>query len=859
MKKTLAMVIIISIVLLFANTAYMEPDTSSTSGSADAAGGQPIAAAPGMELVAENQFLAMYFNPQTTEVAIKDKSSGAMWYTNPPDREQDTIATGANKKELGSQLTITYYTPTAQKQTMDNFNYSIANQQFKASKIENGVKIVYTIGTVQKVLLVPQAISAERFEQISAKVTNESDKGVLKRRYKLISLKDIQDEGEKKDMLQKYPSLEQHDIYELRPNLNDLVLQQLDNIFRSAGYTIDDLNKDNVENNVPPKEANKDVFTVPLQYQLDGKDLVVTIPTNEIKYDASYPLTQIKVLEFFGSGNSTDKGYMLVPDGSGALIYMNNGKSQSRPYMSQMYGMDRAIKQEERFEKAEQPYLPVFGIKKGDNAVFGIIEGGSAFASVIAEVSGRINSYNTACVEFTTLFNDTIDLTAMAGNNLVMAYQPRMYQGDFKIRYSFLSGQDADYVGMAKLYRNYLIEHGVLKKQAREAQLPFYLELVGAIDKVMPIAGMPIDAIQPLTTYDQAGQIINEVMDAGISNIKVKYTGWFNGGIRHSLPDDINLQRQLGGRRAFERLVNFADKNGIELYPSVSFEYAYRDKLFDSFIPRSDAARFLDREVALVYDFDPATNMFDNTKDPYYIINPSKISSIVSSFLKDYKKLGIKGLALETMGKDLNSNFRENKLVDREQAKDIMAKQMQAISQSGISIMANGVNDYALPYTSYILNMPMDSSGYNICDESIPFYEIVVHGYVGYAGEPINLAGDYNRAVLKAAETGSGVYFEWIYGDNSLVKDSDYNYLFSVNYKSWLGKAVELYNRLNSALADVQDKEIIDHKKLSDDVYEVTFEGGKSVVVNYSTAPVSLNGVIVEPESYKVFEGGSAR
>lgn len=857
MKKCMAMLLVILFVVLLADVAYTAQDMPAVEEHAGDTGKQQNPISLGMELIAENQFLAMYFNPETTEVAIKDKSSGYIWYTNPPDREQDAIATGVNKGKLSSQISITYYTPTAQRQQMDNFNDSIVHNQFEVLKINNGVKITYTIGKVQKLLLVPQAISAERFEQILDKVAEESDRSVLERRYRLISLEEINDPGEKQDLLNKYPMLEEHDIYELRPNLNDLVMQQLDEIFRATGYTIEDLNRDHVENNVPPKEANKDVFIVPLEYKLDGKNLVVSIDTKEVIYDPSYPLTQIRVLEFFGAGNKEENGYMLVPDGSGALINMNNGKSASRPYIGYLYGQDRAIKQEEIFERSEQVYLPVFGIKKGSNALFGIIEEGSAFASIIADVSGRINSYNTVCVEFTTLANDTIDLTAMAGNNVVMAYQPRMYEGTFKIRYSFLSGDDADYVGMAKNYREYLLEHGQLKKIKKGEGIPFYLELVGAIDKIKPVAGVPVRGIVPLTTYEQAIEITNKIIAAGISNIKLKYTGWFNGGIRHSLPSDIHLQSQLGGQKGFEKLINFVYHNGLELYPDVSFEYVYKDKIFDGFSVRSDAVRFLDREVALVYDFDPATNMYDNTKEPYYIVDPRSISFIISSFLHKYDELDIKGVSLRTMGSDLNSNFYEKRFVDREQAKAAMVEQMARFNEKGISIMANGVNDYALPYTSHILNMPMDSSGYSIEDESIPFYQIVVHGYVAYAGEPINLASDYNRAILKTAETAAGIYFTWIYSENSLVKDSDYNYLYSVNYEAWLSKALELYKRMNAAFADVQDKVIVDHEKLGKDVYKVTFEGGKSVIVNYSKAPVSIDGITIEAESYKILEGGN--
>src|SRR5690554_7188785 len=39
-----------------------------------------------MEKVAENEFLALYLLRKTTEVAVFEKRTGELWYSNPPDR-----------------------------------------------------------------------------------------------------------------------------------------------------------------------------------------------------------------------------------------------------------------------------------------------------------------------------------------------------------------------------------------------------------------------------------------------------------------------------------------------------------------------------------------------------------------------------------------------------------------------------------------------------------------------------------------------------------------------------------------------------------------------------------------------------
>ena len=43
----------------------------------------------------------------------------------------------------------------------------------------------------------------------------------------------------------------------------------------------------------------------------------------------------------------------------------------------------------------------------------------------------------------------------------------------------------------------------------------------------------------------------------------------------------------------------------------------------------------------------------------------------------------------------------------------------------------------------------MESSHGNIIDEDVPFYQIVLHGLVNLAGDPLNLADDYRESFLK--------------------------------------------------------------------------------------------------------------
>jgi hypothetical protein len=739
---------------------------------------------------------------------------------------------------------------------MNNYTDSIRFGQFDIETIENGVKIIYRIGKESKVYVVPQVISKERMEE---KILDKLDNSEVRRllsQYRLLTLENVS-ERRKQELLAQYPSLEEGDLYVLADVVRDYMMESMQEIILSTGYTMEDMNEDHIANNVPPAEENKEVFKIPIEYILEGESLVVRVPTGEIQYHHdSYPIYSIKLLEFFGAAGLQDEGYMLVPDGSGSLIYLNNNKLTSSFYATNVYGTDRSVPLTERSSLTKQSNLPVFGMKKQDNAFFAIIESGDAMARVCADISGRVNSYNTVYSEYILIPNDILDISDYSGNYVIMVFQPRIFEGDIQVRYAFLYGDDADYSGMARYYRKYLEQqHGMLQRQSHD-NVPFFLELVGAIRKVRSIAGVPINVLQPLTTYDQAIHIVEQLRSNGVEDIVLKYTGWANGGVHHTVPSNISLMSSLGGNRGFNRLKGYLEQSGVNYHMDFGIVYAYKNTMFDGFIIRSHASRYITREIAGIYDYNIATDVQDFNRGPYYIVSPSQIPSIVDGMIRGLQALSVKGISIRDAAVDVNSDFRERRLIDRQQARDIIELQFEKIKNAGLKLMVDGGNAYSLPYADYITNVPAESNRFYITDESIPFMQMVIRGHIDYAGPSINLASDYRRALLKAIETGAGMPFTFIYEENSIVKETLYDQYFSCEYRIWLDRALDFYREVNDALKDVQGKAIEKHERLADNVYKTSFEGGTEVLVNYNDRPVIINGVVIDGKGYKVFKGG---
>lgn len=156
MKKKLT---IIAIVLMLSGAAVLPyADLAESAPEAEAAvqsevqSGQDTRTpeAPGLSAdlkqALDNEYLTLYLNQTTTEIVVKDKKSGAIWYSNPQDREQDAVATGYNKSKLNVQVELTYYDSKGNLMNYDNYTHSVQSGQFTIEESKDSLNIVYTLG-----------------------------------------------------------------------------------------------------------------------------------------------------------------------------------------------------------------------------------------------------------------------------------------------------------------------------------------------------------------------------------------------------------------------------------------------------------------------------------------------------------------------------------------------------------------------------------------------------------------------------------------------------------------------------------------------------------------------------------------
>lgn len=639
---------------------------------------------------------------------------------------------------------------------------------------------------------------------------------------------------------------------------------------KSAGYTPYDTQVDHEANRLDPPAENIRTFFIAVEYWLDGADLVVNVPVSQARFPenvvdktrdnrrVSFPLASISVLPFFGAAGTDASGYLFVPDGSGGLVYFNSDKQFTPIYEKTIYGRDYALRLIDNMPLAgQQIHLPVFGLKNGDQAFLAIIEEGDAIGRIRADVSGRTDSYNKVYANFNVRPFAQLSMFHDGNTTYLNIYQQRMYQGDIRIRYCFLNNSEADYVGMARHYQQYLADKYGLEPMER-GYLPFILELAAAIDHVEPILGVPRRSVRPLTTFAQARVILEQLQQAGIDQLQIRYSGWLKGGLEHSYPTKVRLEPKLGSRLEWEQLLQYASENQIPFYPDVSLLWVYDNQLFDGFSVRTDASRFLSRQAGRIYEYNLATGQRQGGSRGY-ILSPRVLGDLAGRFAAGYVKQNHSQLALRDYGVVLNSDYRlrEDELVDRQQAREKVEEAARILAENyNLQLMIDGANSYLLPYAETLVKVPLRTSSSHMIDQGVPFLPIVLQGYWHFAGDPINLSQNPRHEWLKTLETGASPYYIGTFTASEHLKRTDYDWLYAGHYGDWFDDAVEFYRQCRSVYQEIGGHPITGHQRLAPDVFLTEYAHGAKVIVNYNPFPVEAMGRQVPGEGFiKIGEG----
>ncbi len=796
--------------------------------------------------VLENNNIKFELNPATTQFTVTQKKTGRVWYSNPPEAKKDPIALTNEKNNMQSTFFIKYSTENGNEENYDLFSNSVVRNFYTVSKNGSEIRVDYTVGQMEREYIFPLVMYQEDLDKWQEGLS-KSEKNAIGRayhKYTVSSFKGDQLEA----MLSKYPRMAEEALYLPFENIQTYVKEQMEELFGKQGFTYEDYQASKElykESNIKEVPA----FNISVVYKLDDKGFTVEVPFDEISYRLKFPIVQVSVLPFFGAGGTKDDGYILVPEGGGSIINFNNGKTKQNGYYADCYGWDYATDRKAVITETRASY-PVFGMVNGDSGFISLIKNGAEYAGVTAEIAGKLGSYNYARFDYKMLHNEQYEVTARTTNSQ-FSFESNLPKGEV-IRQSFIFTETPSYVDMAKEYRNYLFSGA---KKTENKSIPVAVELVGAIEKKQQVFGMPKTRPYALTTYKEAGEIINEIEDMGIKDVSYKLSGFINDGIRSTMLTKMRFIDKLGGKGDFKKMVKSVKDTSAKLYLDGSVQTQYRTGLTKGFNSYRDAARFVSDELCKLNEYSDLWFGKDEERDSYYLLKQSVRDKCADTLAKGASKLGLDGISYKDNGKNLSSDFNERHVTSRAAARQAQEDKMKEANEKGLGIMINAGNDYALPYTDFVTNMALHGNSYGIIDYTVPFYQIALHGYKNYSGSSVNLGYEKDQIILESAETAAGLQYTFMEASAKKLQETFYTEYYSSCFDSWKEQFKSTYERYNKELAPVANSAIVDFEYVSDQVTKTTFDNGYAVYVNFGyTGYRTPSGKNIPERDYKLLK-----
>jgi len=802
------------------------------------------------ELILENDKLLFSMNSATTQFTVTVKETGDVWSSNPDKASEDSAALNIEKNKLQSTVLLTYSTKNGVDTLLNNFEYSIKKGIYEIETGKDYIKVNYSIGNLEKEFVIPLVIEEERLDQYVSQM-GQKEKLMVAEYYKKYDINNLSksDKAKKDQLVERYPLMETTVIYALRDNVKASIQTKLEQYFEAAGYTYDEYLKDK-EKDKQEKVSENPVFNVSVIYRLEGDDLVVEVPFDNLEYKEDYPIYYLSVLPYFGAAGTMEEGFLFVPEGGGGLIEFNNGKISQSSYYSNVYGWDMG-QDRDAIVHETRTYFNVFGESKNNSSFICIIEDGAPYASIQADISGRNHSYNFVNAVYSVLHREQYDVASRSTQSMFV-YEDGTTAGEGIVqRYCFINS--GNYVDMAGRYRKYLEDkYDGYFFMKDDSETPVIIEILGAVDKVEQVFGVPTSRPLELTTFKEAQGIFEELYKEGLRNMSVKYTGWMNGGVKQKVLRKVKLVSDLGSKKDLKNLIHSAADKNITVYLNGITNYAQDSKISDGFFVYTDAAKFVSKESAKLYQYNTVSYGKREGLDPYYLLKAKliyKMMDNLTEFANDYNA----GVSFGDIGYELSSDFYRRDPTSRQMAMEEQAEKVKNIHDSGTKIMINMGNDYVIPYVDLVTNMDLKGTEYSIIDKRIPFYQMALHGVVTYTGKSVNLAQNAKEEILNAAEYGAGLSFTLMDETTFTLQKTLYTQYFGADYSAWHDDLIEIYKRYNDEMGHTFNQKMVGHEFVTNELTCTTYEDGTKVYVNYSYDELQASdGTVIPARDYVV-------
>ncbi len=588
-------------------------------------------------------------------------------------------------------------------------------------------------------------------------------------------------------------------------------------------------------------------FGLDVEVALEGDELVVRVPEESIFENGSAYIGTVSLFPMMGySYLDAKEGYMFIPDGNGALIYLDDKDGRYSSGFSQViYGSDAGFTDSttqvllwERYDTVVDPekvLAPVFGMMHTEDQIgyLAIVEDGNQRASIEAHPNGVMVNYNRCFAKFTIRKIYVQPLNNSNSGTVTQAEQDRTHS-DLQVRYVLLTDEAADYSGMAVAYREYLQANGML--EAADTEYKTRVDFLGTDREEFMVFKRAVT----MTTTEQMDEMFADLQSNGVDSLLSVYKGWQAGGLYDVPITKYKADGEIGGTSAVTELItDWAEKN----YDV----YLYNEALLSN--PEENNTTF--NAVKKVNKRKLEITSRDNVYQTFNYVLPFKTDTILDKFVKSYTDKDVKNLALAGITHNIFSYSYSGKFYTRFDCANTYENIIADVADKTNLILEEPFA-FLWKDAQAFLDMPLGSSAYMYEDEEIPFMSMVLKGSIPMYSDYVNFQANKNEFKLQMIEAGVYPSFYLTYADSAdliYTKSSD---LYSTKYDTYRDTVIA-YDAEFKEIADATEGAfILRHDKVATGVNKITYDNGVVIYVNYTDKAVSVEGVTVDALSAKV-------
>lgn len=589
-------------------------------------------------------------------------------------------------------------------------------------------------------------------------------------------------------------------------------------------------------------------ISIPVKYVLREDSIQVSIDPSQIGEDEQL-CANVSLLPFMCAVNNTletKESYLFVPSGSGALVYPKIIGEGITSFISEaVYGADAQSAEYPATEK-ETVHLPVYGVKNDKHGMCAIIENSAETAEITTNIGSSTYGYSSVYATFDIRGSQISTAQYMGGfSSEKVLFESTKVENEIVVGFYPLTEEKANYEGMAKCYQNYLIEQQGMTSKQEDTLLN--LKIIGGVKTKKFLFGVPYTSLMPVTEFEDVNSISTDIQKYYSGKTNINLIGFGQSG--------LNIEKVAGGVAyntkfgSIKELRELQENEDVSLY--FDFDILRFSKggkgvnLFNGMAKSAVGGKNLIRYTNIPF------SEIDWTKTGHYMVRRDALASVSNKILKEVEDWNLGGISYGSLTEICYSDYTDAQYCAKSnfgmQTKEIIER----TQAEGYKVAANGANDYAAYTSDQIYDTPTESSGYQVFDCDIPFYQLVFKGYTPMSVKSMNFATNHRDTLLKAVESGCGLTYTLIANYDTDILTSDPNAFYSAVYEDNADVIKEDIKQYQSVFDAVSNETIAEHNLLSDTLRQTVYANGVTVFVNYADVDVVLyDGSIVSAKGF---------